>query len=358
MAHVQHDGIYTTLENDATHRDKIENVLRTHSEGMWSGSVGTITAFYTGSTQESNTGKYYYDVHSIDNENADVEFAVTYGHRLGSGSEAGNVVGLTNPTKGIYSQFRQILLPPGTTQFNFHGDSGTDYKSEDFYAVVVNRSRFREKMDPGNWELVLTSGSNNVTLIDDSGASQNATIAASQREFWVVSGSIANGIHTTATSTATTTTSGSYGTFYPETGMILLNPSLLGDSDLTNSNDQIKVIENTGTSTATNDYNHKKLFNSIVSGVRFAARREEQKRSSYYFCRVKNNQYNHSQNPSYFSGTSAELTNKGFIQDPKSYITTIGLYNDNNELLAVSKLSQPLLKDMNTEALFKVKLEY
>ena len=99
-------------------------------------------------------------------------------------------------------------------------------------------------------------------------------------------------------------------------------------------------------------------FSTIVSGVRFAARREEQKRSSYYFCRVKNNQYNHSQNPSYFSGTSAELTNKGFIQDPKSYITTIGLYNDNNELLAVSKLSQPLLKDMNTEALFKVKLEY
>ena len=345
-----HDGIYTTLLNDATQRDKIENVLRTHSEGMWSGSVGTLTAFYTGSTQESNTGKYYYDVHGSDSENTAVEFAVTYGHRVGSGSEEGNVAGITNPTKGIYSQFRQILLPPGTTQFNFHGDCGVDYKSDDFYSVVVNRSRFREKMDPGNWELHL-SGSGGITkLIDDSGAARNATIAASQREFWVVSGSIASGVHTTASASAAATTSGSYGIFYPETGMILLNPSILSSAPI--------AIVAKGTSTATNDYNHKKLFNSIVLGANFQARREEQKRSSYYFCRVRNNQFNHSQNPSYVSGSGAVIVNKGFVQDPKSYITTIGLYNNKNELLAVSKLSQPLLKDMNTEALFKVKLEY
>ena len=352
MAH-GHDGIYTTLYNDATHRDKIENVMRIHSEGMWSGSVGTLTTFHTGSTQVTNTGKYYYDVHAIGDENADVEFAVTYGNRFGSGSEAGDVAGITNPTKGIYSQFRQILLPPGTTQFNFHGDCGVDYKSDDFYAVVVNRSRFREKMDPGNWELTLKSGSGHVVhLIDDSGAARNATIAASQREFWIVSGSIANGVHTTASASAAATSLGSYGIFYPETGMIVLNPSILSSAA------PHGCIPPKGTSTTSNDFNHLKLFNAIGSGSNFAARREEQKRSSYYFCRVKNNQFNHSQNPSYVSGSGAVIVNKGFVQDPKSYITTIGLYNNKNELLAVSKLSQPLLKDMNTEALFKVKLEY
>ena len=151
MAH-GHDGIYTTLYNDATHRDKIENVLSTRAEGMWSGSIPSLTSFHTGSTQVSNTGKYYYDVHGSNNESSDVEFAVTYGHRGGSGSEAGNVAGKTNPTKAVYSQFRQILLPPGTKQFNFHGDSGVDFKSNDIFVIAVNRSRYREKMDPGNWE--------------------------------------------------------------------------------------------------------------------------------------------------------------------------------------------------------------
>ena len=46
------------------------------------------------------------------------------------------------------------------------------------------------------------------------------------------------------------------------------------------------------------------------------------------------------------------------IDNPKSYITTVGLYNDSNELLAVAKLSQPITKDFTKEALIKVKLDY
>ena len=44
--------------------------------------------------------------------------------------------------------------------------------------------------------------------------------------------------------------------------------------------------------------------------------------------------------------------------NPKVYITTVGLYNDNNELLAVAKLSQPIAKDFSKEALIRVKLDY
>ena len=196
-----------------------------------------------------------------------------------------------------------------------------------------------------------------IKLIDDSGATRNATIASSKREFWVVSGSINNGIYQTASASAASMGSGSYGSFYPETGMLVLNPKLL-TSKTSSANSFDQVIFNLSQSAAINGFNHSLLFNAISGSEYFAARREEQKRSSYYFCRVRNNQFNHSQNPSYFSGSGAAIINKGFIQNPKSYITTIGLYNNKNELLAVSKLSQPLLKDMNTEALFKVKLEY
>jgi len=44
--------------------------------------------------------------------------------------------------------------------------------------------------------------------------------------------------------------------------------------------------------------------------------------------------------------------------DPKVYITTVGLYNDNNELLATAKLSKPVQKSFDRELLVKVRLDY
>ena len=215
-------------------------------------------------------------------------------------------------------------------------------------------------MDPGNWELHLNSGSNTVKLVDDSGAGSNSQSGAAKREFNVVSGSIADGVYEGATTTATSTTSGSYGLFYPEQGMIILNPNSLQSGSLGSGYDHVEraVIEPLGKSAASNDLNHRKLLHSIQSGSYFAARREEQKRSSFFFCEIRANEFNHSQNPSYFTGTNAELSNNSFKVEPHSYLTTVGLYNEHNELLAVAKLSKPFKKDPNTEALIKVRLDY
>ena len=345
--------------------DKVENVISTRAEPMWTdGSI--LTTFFTGSVQDTNTGKYYYDVQTTTDQSTDVQFAVTYGHRLGSGSEGSTTTGTTNPTKAMYSQLRQVILPAQTTQFNFHGDSGVNYYSDDIFAVVVSRARYREKMDPGNWELHLasgskrspgdTSGSVTIKLIDDSGAGSDPTVGAAKREFNVVSGSIADGIYETAITRATATNSGSYGLFYPEMGMIVLNPVALasGSGNLAGAGVVAPLVK----SSATNNYEHRKLLHSVGSGSYFAARREEQKRSSFYFCRVPNFEFNHSQNPSFYTGSNAQLVNNDFISEPVTYITTVGLYNGNNELLAVAKMSQPFKKDPNTEALIKVRLDY
>ena len=334
---------------------KIENIYSTVAEPMWS-TGGNLTTFFTGSTQDSNSGKYYYDVHATSDQTTTVEFAVTYGHQHGSGSEGSSTSGTTNPTKAIYSQLRQVLLPAETTQFNFHGGSGTDYKSEDVFAIAVNRARYREKMDPGNWELHISSGSRSIRLIDDSDANINPQLGNTKREFNVVSGSVANGVHTTASTTATSTNSGSYGLFYPELGMIILNPNSLASGSVNTC--ESAFIEPLVRSTGTNDLNHRKLLKSIESGSYFSARREEQKRSSFYFCDVLAGEFNHSQNPSFFTGSNAELVNNSFKREPTTYITTVGLYNDNNELLAVAKMSKPFKKDANTEALIKVRLDY
>ena len=90
----------------------------------------------------------------------------------------------------------------------------------------------------------------------------------------------------------------------------------------------------------------------------FVARNSEKVTSTHYFVRVKNAEYNFSNNPSYVTGSVGQLAQTTFVNDPKTYITTVGLYNDNHELLAVAKLSKPLLKSFQRESLIRVKLDF
>ena len=79
--------------------------------------------------------------------------------------------------------------------------------------------------------------------------------------------------------------------------------------------------------------------------------------SKIYFCRVPHNKFNYSSNPTYTSGS--KLVVKEVATDtPVSYITTVGLYNSANELLATAKLSEPLKKDPSTELILRVRLDY
>ena len=96
----------------------------------------------------------------------------------------------------------------------------------------------------------------------------------------------------------------------------------------------------------------------IEGGGKFQARREERISSTHYFCRAGNKEFNFSNNPTFFTGSTGEFTQPTYFKDPKSYITTVGLYNDSNELLAVAKLSKPVLKSFSREALIKVKLDF
>ncbi len=341
---------FTELDTEA---DVRTNILSTISSPVWSGGSATLTSFYSSSVQSASSGDYYYDVY--DKATADatrqIQFAVAYGHFAGSGSlstSAGN-----NPSKAIYRQFRNICLQNSTseTKFNFNADgTGDDYSAWDIFAINVNRARYREKLDPGNWELRLTKGANTIKLIDDSGATADSSVNASKRVFNIVSGSIENGVSTIKTTAiAQSATNGSFGYFYPELGVIVLNAHALNKSSLA------ITVDRTANSLKNNA---GQLYAAVKTGAYFQARREEQIKSSHYFCRVRSDEYNWSQNPTYYSGSNAEIRNSTFIQDPKAYITTVGLYNQSNELLAVAKLSQPLLKSRDREAVIKVRLDF
>tara|TARA_R110001583_G_scaffold6509_1_gene32976 strand:- start:1965 stop:3170 length:1206 start_codon:yes stop_codon:yes gene_type:complete len=79
--------------------------------------------------------------------------------------------------------------------------------------------------------------------------------------------------------------------------------------------------------------------------------------STVYFCRANHNEFNYSSNPTYLSGSKIRVKSQA-SDDPVAYITTVGLYNDNNELMATAKLSEPLKKSPSTEFTIRTRLDY
>ena len=117
---------------------------------------------------------------------------------------------------------------------------------------------------------------------------------------------------------------------------------------------------NTVQASNTDSRNHRNLFNSIVQGSYFQAKRQEEITSRHFFVRAKSNDFNNTSNETYYTESIAGVKQiiPGLRTDPKTYITTVGLYNDDNELLAIAKLSQPIIKSKSREALIKVKLDF
>ena len=209
--------------------------------------------------------------------------------------------------------------------------------------MVFNRGRMRENIDPGNWEI--KAGTTH--LIDDSGATTVATVNEGGRVFNIVSGSIGTGTAVINT-TAAAQTGGALGMFYPDLGIILLNATSMDD------------VAGFGTGRNPDAFanNPRKFFDKLVTGANTQFRREEEISSTNFFCRVPNKQYNFTSNPTFFTGSDGSLTNPSYFKDPKVFITQVGLYNDDNELLAIAKLSKPVLKSYSREAIIKVKLDF
>jgi len=80
--------------------------------------------------------------------------------------------------------------------------------------------------------------------------------------------------------------------------------------------------------------------------------------STIYFCRINHNDFNYSANPTYLDSSKIRVKGGNPQAEPVSYITTVGLYSSDNELLAVAKLSEPLKKTPSTELTLRVRLDY
>ena len=79
--------------------------------------------------------------------------------------------------------------------------------------------------------------------------------------------------------------------------------------------------------------------------------------SQILFCRAPHNKFNYSANPTYLTGSKVRVKNIS-SDSPRAYITTVGLYSSDNQLMAVAKLSEPLMKDPSNELTIRVRLDY
>ena len=322
--------------------------------GMWVGDVATLTTFFTSSTQAAGaSGDYYLNVYSS-SANLDIQFAIAYANEKGSGSLAYNLaVDGYSPTGTIYGQYQNLVLGDENAPFIFGDVTGSD-----FFAISIERSRFKETILPGSLTLKVAGSTRTLSLTDDSAYTSTVTFTEAGRVFNIISGSA--GVKNSSLDTAGwTTASGSYGWLLPDIGTILLNgaalsaPSASGGAQLLYSG-SVSASASPVTTPMASLY----LGISGSTAKTFTLNSQESVTSDFIFIRPRSSEFNYSENPSFISGSTGEVLYSSFINNPQVYITTIGLYNDNNELLAVAKLSRPLLKDFTKEALIRVKLDF
>ena len=370
--------------------DVVSNVKNFVSTPLWSGNESTLTSFFTNSNAsvditKTKTLPYYLNVYNKDPNSgtatiasaSEAQFAVAYAHRTGGGFTTATGENRKQPTKALYSQYRSLLIGYSDPKFTI----GTKEKDH-IYIVNINRGRIKERLDPGNWELRLSGsaksedgsgdilGSHTILkLIDDSGQGKSAVgtvnnplAGGGSRQFNIVSGTVAVSDDDATFGVQQGTTN--YGLLYPDIGVLVLDPDEIsssisfvhgnifnsGTADYSTQNLEYLYNAMNGGGSAVNDFDN--------GGTGFRARSEEEVTSTHYFCRVQNRDYNFSNNPTFFTSSDGSFTNDSFFKDPIVYITTVGLYNDNYELLAVAKLSQPLQKSFAKEAVIKVKLDF
>ena len=317
--------------------------------GIWTGETASLFTFFTSSTQAaSSAGNYYLNVYDT-SATESIQFAVTYGNETGLGTE------LYDPSVSGYSysgtiwgQYQILVLGDENANFSWGGITGSD-----FWALSFERNRYKEALLPGSLTLTL-SGSTYLTLTDNSQVVASQTFTDAGRVFQIVSGSAGTVFSGSGTDgiNGFSPSSGSYGWLLPDIGTILLNPLAISQS--------INLVP---TRTANTDgQNPAKIFNAISGSGEdnfpFTLNSQENISSDFIFVRPRSSQFNYSQNPSFISGSTGEVIYSSFINNPQVYITTVGLYNDASELLAVAKLSRPLLKDFTKEALIRVKLDF
>jgi hypothetical protein len=332
------------------------------SSTLWSNDSPSLATLFTSSAQvASATGDYYINIFDTA-ATSSVQFAIAYGNSKGSGSLVYNsAVNGLSPTSTIFGQWQDLVIGDENTNFTFGAIT-----SSEFYALTFERARYKDSLFLGSLSLTISGSSGSITLTDNSNYVTSVQFTEAGRVFQLITGSSGVRANITSQNTADgySANSGSYGWLLPDIGTILLNPLALADF-ATSGGIGFQYSGSATASAAPNLSPNISLTRAISGGMALAGtandfyiNAQESITSDFIFVRPRTSEFNYSENPSFISGSTGEVLYSNFINNPTTYITTVGLYNDTNQLLAVAKLSRPLPKDFTKEALIRVKLDF
>lgn len=324
--------------------------------------------FYT-SSAPINHINYYLPVYTNNPENplSKYIFDIAYAHVSGSGSSYINNDTEHLPAKTLYKKYVTECF--GNQEYMiFKNNVRSDY----FYIIQFNRDAFKDRLDSQNIQItfspivsnsdqLINTGSNFSSdqnssviykLIDDSKTMKvySSSMFGFEEYYNLVEGTQQDGLKFEEENAE------SWGMIFPRRGLILLDGQMMD-----------KYCNfNTVTASIDGD-NNRKLYLSISSScapnlVRsnheyWYIRSAEQYSDENYFCRIGQNEFNYTNNYTYISGSNRKIFEDKLNNTTKTYISTIGLYDDNRNLLAVGKLKKPLLKDSSQEYIFNVRIK-
>jgi len=299
---------------------------------MWSNNISILSPSLMNNIPNSQTDSFYWNIYnglSLSNPNTELQFSISYGHYEGLNVNSGSIYygySWINSNSLVYRQYQNLIFGDENTKFTFNGTSSTD----EILVINIARDRFRQKIHPSSIGLTINGnlytdnslinpvsefiGSNQVYslgLISPTGSLGMAQVDNSNRKGYVV----------------------------PDLGLIVLDKvGLFGTGGTQNT-----ILGN--------------FLTSLKTGDGFTCQSYETVYNKYLFTRIKNQEYNYTSNPSIIDN-NGNLLHISLIDNPQTYITTIGLYNDLNELIGIAKLSHPLPKDHTRELLLRVKLDW
>jgi hypothetical protein len=332
------------------------------SSTLWSNNSPSLSTLFTSSTQKAgSSGQFYLNAYDAATTSS-VQFGIAYGNSNGSGSQAYNsLVNGLSPTSTIYGQWQDLVIGDENTNFIFG-----PITSSEFFALTFERARYKDSLFLGSLSLTISGSEGSIQLTDNSNYVNSVQFNEAGRVFQLITGStgVKAAISSRNTSDGYSANSGSYGWLLPDIGTIILNPSALSSS-LATGGIGFRWSGSASSSVVPVVAPNISMFQAISGGMAtagtandFYLNSQESITSDFIFISPKSSEYNYSENPSFISGSTGEVLFPQFINSPQTYITTVGLYNDTNQLLAVAKLSRPLPKDFTKKALIRVKLDF
>jgi len=293
--------------------------------------------------------------------------------------------GMETKKNNIYGQMAQLLMGydlTGSVQlFDEDGDllAGGE-KMNEVFVLPFSRLLVKDeiKKETFSMNLDVTSyvangqpmnATTDLITISDLGASTEYRVNSPAGEYGILYAA-QNGSLLDATSTHTASIDGTdywyAGLIFYQAGIVVLTGSVFGSllaDPLVNGTPGTDTYFNDGTSNlgiddvftdnSIDDMNESLLHR--IENIQFNNTTELN--STVYFCRVNHNEFNYSSNPTYLEDSRIRVKTQS-TDEPVAYITTVGLYNDRNELLATAKLSEALKKSPSTEFTIRARLDY